>query len=161
MKKVFSVIKASIAALLAMCILVVGLLCYVGFGVLLPYYNVPNENKAVAAYDVNSGLINDDMLAVFQSKDIYELGVNKDGKVVFQHPRKAFKEAKKACKEARKYEDKTYDLKHMSKTAYIAYIDAGKKVINDDSITDKDLKAQAFELSSVLEIYANSFNRHR
>lgn len=160
MKKVFKILKSVLAATLAAVILFVGLICYVWFGVLRPYYNVPNDNKFVAEYDVDSKLVPDDALEIFSKKDIYALGVNADGKVVFQHPRKAFEEAESSCRAAKKYEKKAFDLKHMSKTWYLAYIDAGAKVQEDKNASD-EVKAQAVELSYVLAVYNNSFNKAR
>jgi hypothetical protein len=161
MKKVLKVLKSSVAALLAINLIFLACICYIWFGVLRGYYNVPNDNKYVTAYDTDSGLVSDDILAAFGDEEAYALGVNEAGNVVFQHPHKAYKKALKECKEAKKAIKKEYDLKHMSRTWYIAYINAGEQFAEQEKEDDLDLAKQALKLSYVLSIYSNSFNKTR
>ena len=74
MKKVLKVLKSSVAALLAINLIFLACICYIWFGVLRGYYNVPNDNKYVTAYDTDSGLVSDDMLAAFGDEEAYALG---------------------------------------------------------------------------------------
>ncbi len=161
MKKVLKVLKSSVAALLAINLIFLACICYIWFGVLRGYYNVPNDNKYVTAYDTDSGLVSDDMLAAFGDEKVYALGVNEAGTVVFQHPHKAYKKAIKECKEAKKAIKKEYDLKHMSRTWYIAYIDAGQQYAEEHEEDSPELSEEAQLLSYVLSIYSNSYNKTR
>lgn len=161
MKKVLKILKSVTSVVLAVSLLFLACICYIWFGVLRGYYNVPNNNKYVAVYQEDSDLISKDMLAVFSEKEEYALGVNEAGNVVFQHPHKAYKRALKDCKEAKKAIKKKYDLKHMSRTFYVAYIDAGSDYAKTEKKDNPDLSKQAKELSYVLTIYKNSFNKTR
>ncbi|MBQ1451307.1 MAG: hypothetical protein IIZ22_01430 [Clostridia bacterium] len=60
MAKIKKAGKIAVIALIIVAILAVGvlaLLIYAFFGVLMPYYNVPNENKYVAEYDPATAVV--------------------------------------------------------------------------------------------------------
>lgn len=160
MKKILKAVKGIVAALLAMVVLFIGVICYIWFGVLRPYYNLPNDLKYVAEYDVNSGLVDDDVLASFGSEESYKLGVNEEGNVIFINPKDAYKTARKACDDAVDFAHSNYDIKHCSRTYYLAYIDIAEEVQNNPDAT-AEIKEQAQLFADVLTIYCNSFNKHR
>ena len=155
--------KGALAAVLAVVVVFVGLIAYIWFGVLGPFYNQPNDLKYTSDYSADSGLVSDDLLDKFaasEKADRYELGVNDEGNVVFKNPRLAYKQALKECKDGIKFEHKNYDIKHRSRTYYMAYIDTAKEVQKNKDAT-QDEKDQAQFFADVLEIYANSYNKHR
>lgn len=160
MQKVLKIAKGSLAAILAVNIVCLGLIAYIWFGVLGPFYNQPNDLKYTSDYDASSGLVADKVLDELSTSENYELGVNDEGTVVFKNPRKAYKTALKECKAGIKFEHKNYDIKHRSRTYYMAYITTAEDVQKNDEATQEE-KEQAQKFADVLTIYANSFNKHR
>ncbi len=165
MAKIKKAGKIAVIALIIVAILAVGvlaLLIYAFFGVLMPYYNVPNENKYVAEYDPATAVVSQatyDALTNSKKAKKLELGVNEAGQVVFKHPYKAFGRAKKEYKQVWKYGDKELKMKHLSRTFYIDYT-------NDDVIAkiieaNPDLSGDAKIYDEILEIYSHSYNKHR
>ncbi|MBO4445611.1 MAG: hypothetical protein IKT04_03160 [Clostridia bacterium] len=157
--------KIAIIVLIILAILgiaIFALLIYAFFGVLMPYYNVPNDNKYVTAYDPGSGLVSQatyDALINSKKAKKLELGVNKDGQVVFQHPYKAFGRAAREYKAVWKYGDKKLKMKHLSRTFYMDY--KTDEVINQIIEANPDLKGDAKIYQEILEIYSHSYNKHR
>mgnify|MGYP003297585456 FL=1 len=138
---------------------------YMYIGVMLPLYNVPNENKYVTDYDPSMGLVSQatyDALMASEKAEKLELGVNEAGEVVFKHPYKAFGRAKKEYKEVWKIADmaeKNGGLgeKHISRTYYINYIDYMGTV----ATMYPDMAGDAQIYAEILQIYSNSYNKHR
>ncbi len=138
---------------------------YMYFGVMLPLYNVPNENKYVADYDPAMGLVSQetyDALMASEKANKLELGVNEAGEVVFKHPYKAFGRAKKEYREVWRIADKSekqggLDEKHISRTYYINYIDYMPEV----AAMYPDMAGDAQIYAEILQIYSNSYNKHR
>ncbi len=160
MKKYLKIAGGALAAVVVVLIAVLVLICYLFFGVLMPFYNVPNENKAVADYNPEMALVSQQTYNALMDSDKakkFELGVNEAGEVVFVHPHKAFGRAKKEYKQVWKYADKKMDEKHLSRTYYIEYIDFLPEVAK----ANPDWKQQCEIYAEILQIYANSFNKHR
>ncbi len=170
MKKYLKMAGAAVGAFAFIGLAIFILLLYLFFGVLMPYYNVPNENKAVTAYNPDSGLVSQetyDALMASDKADKFELGVNKDGNVVFVHPYKAFGRAKKEYKDVWKPIDKhanddklgitEKDVNHLSRTFYVQYID----LLPMFAEKNPDLADEAKIYAEILQIYANSYNKHR
>lgn len=161
-KKYGKIAIAALAVLALIGIALIALLLYAWIGILLPFYNVPNENKAVVEYNPDSGLVSQatyDALINSNKSDKFELGVNEDGQVVFVHPYKAFGRAKSEYKNVWKYADKELGLKHLSRTYYIEYM-------NDDILAqiveaNPDVTGDAKIYKEILEIYSHSYNKHR
>ncbi len=169
-KKYLRMAGATIGALAFVGLAVFILLLYLFFGVLMPYYNVPNDNKAVYAYNPDSGLVSEETytaLMASEKAEKFELGINKDGKVVFVHPYKAFGRAKKEYKavwqpiDRHADDDKLgiteKDVNHLSRTFYIQYID----LLPMFAEKNPDLATDAKVYAEILQIYANSYNKHR
>lgn len=155
-----AIIVLAVLALIGLAVVV--LVLYGWFGVLLPFYNVPNDNKAVVEYDPSSALVSQatyDALINSNKSDKFELGINKDGEVVFVHAYKAFGRAKKEYKDVWKYADKKLGLKHLSRTYYINYMDDDilAQVVEAEKCTAGDAKIY----KEILEIYSHSYNKHR
>lgn len=138
---------------------------YMYFGVMLPLYNVPNDNKYVTDYDPSMGLVSQETYAALtasEKAEKLELGVNEAGDVVFKHPYKAFGRAKKEYKDVWKIADKSEKKgglgeKHISRTYYINYID----YMGEVSAMYPDMAGDAQIYAEILQIYANSYNKHR
>ncbi len=138
---------------------------YMYFGVMLPLYNVPNENKYVADYDPSMGLVSQatyDALIASEKAHKLELGVNEAGEVVFKHPYKAFGRAKAEYRPVWRMADKGIDNgglgeKHISRTYYINYIGYMEQV----AAMYPDMAGDAAIYAEILQIYSNSYNKHR
>lgn len=155
-----AIIALAIFAIIGLAIVV--LLLYAWIGVLRPYYDVPRDNKAVVAYDPSSGLVSQatyDALQNSKKSQKFELGVNKDGQVVFTHAYKAFGRAKKEYKGSWKYADKELGLKHLSRTFYISYMD--EDILNQVVEATGGSAGDAKIYKEILEIYSHSYNVHR
>lgn len=164
MKKVLKYVKIGAIVAAVIGIAIFALILYLYLGVLLPFYNVPNDNKFVADYNPAMALVSqptlDTLSILTDGNDKLELGINKDGNVVFKHPHKAFKKLKKYYKKpVWKYGDKELKMKHLSKTFYIAYSEEEfvKAAIEANPENEQDIKTY----QEILKIYANSFNKHR
>lgn len=160
MKKIFKTLKVAVVAVVIVVIAVIALLCWLFFGVLMPFYNVPNDNKAVAAYNPEMNLVSQetyDALMASDKAEKFELGINEAGEVVFVHPYKAFGRAKNEYKAVWKYADKDMDKKHLSRTYYIEYID----FLSDVAAANPDMADDARIYAEILEIYSHSYNKHR
>lgn len=138
---------------------------YMYFGVMLPLYNVPNDNKYVADYDPATGLVSQatyDALTSSEKAEKLELGINEAGDVVFKHPYKAFGRAKKEYREVWRIADKSEKKgglgeKHISRTYYINYIGYMESV----AAMYPDMSVDAQIYAEILQIYSNSYNKHR
>lgn len=160
MKKTLSIVKKVAIALVLVALIVIGLILYAIFGVLMGYYNVPNENKYVTPYDhATMQLISDELYNEIKDEPKLELGINEAGELVFQHPYKAFGKAKSMYKEGWKFLDKECEYKHLSRTFYLAYIDAAP-VVAQNGGTDKQVKDVEL-LGQLFTIYRNSYNKAR
>ncbi|NLL63593.1 MAG: hypothetical protein GX241_05040 [Ruminococcaceae bacterium] len=160
MKKYIKIAGGALAAVIVVSIAVFALLCWLFFGVLLPFYNVPNANKTVAVYNPQMGLVSEQTLEALENSKYskkYELGINKAGEVVFKHPIKAWSKSKSEYKECWKYADKKLHKKHISRTYYIKYIGYMDEVAKEKP----ELKEQAEIYAEILEIYSRSYNKHR
>ncbi len=161
--KIILGVTLGITGLLMVALLVFILHMY--FGVMLPLYNVPNDNKYVTDYDPAMGLVSQetyDALIASEKAEKLELGVNDAGEVVFKHPYKAFGRAKKEYKEVWKIADKSekkggLDEKHISRTYYINYID----YMDEVAAMYPDMAGDAQIYAEILQIYSNSYNKHR
>lgn len=164
-KKAKKIGRTAIIILVIFAILAVAifaLILYAFIGVLGPYYNVPNDKKYVADYDPATAVVSQvtyDALTNSKKAKKLELGVNADGQVVFKHPYKAFGRAKKEYKAVWKYGDKDLKLKHLSRTFYTEYM--SDEVMNKIMEANPDLKGDAKIYKEILEIYYNSYNKHR
>lgn len=161
-KKIGKIAKIAIIAIAVISLAVIVLLLYAWIGVLRPYYDVPKANKAVVEYDPASGLVSQatyDALQNSKKSQVFELGVNEDGQVVFTHAYKAFGRAKKEYKDSWKYADKELKLKHLSRTYYIAYMD--DDILNQVVEATNGSAGDAKIYKEILEIYSHSYNVHR
>ncbi|MCQ2487043.1 MAG: hypothetical protein MJ129_03840 [Clostridia bacterium] len=160
MEKIGKIAKVVAVLLVFAIILYIALMCFMWFGVLRKYYKAPAELAATHDYSVSSQLISDKDYKILmnneETADAYTLGVNDKGELVFTAPKAAWKAAKKECKDGIKAEKKAFDLKHRSRTYYMAYIDAAKKL--DKTDLEPEEKAQAEKWAIVLDIYKNSFS---
>lgn len=159
------ILGASLGLVGLLMVALIVFILYMYIGVMLPLYNVPNENKYVADYDPSMGLVSQatyDALMASEKAEKLELGVNEAGEVVFKHPYKAFGRAKKEYKEVWKIADmgeKKGGLgeKHISRTYYINYIDYMGTV----ATMYPDMAGNAQIYAEILQIYSNSYNKHR
>lgn len=160
MKKVGKIAKGVAIGLVVAIILNIALMAVIWFAGLRKYYKAPDELAAVRAYSQSEQLIPDDvydqLMSNPETKEYYELGVNKNGDVVFMNRKKAWKKAKKEYREGRKAGDHKLKLKHSSKTYYLAYIEAGQKADTYDELTDLQ-KQRLKNWGDFLNIYKNSF----
>ena len=161
-KKYLKIAGGAIAGLVVVAIAILAVMLWLFFGVLMPYYNVPNDTKAVADYNPNMALVSQqtyDALQASKKSDKLELGINEAGEVVFKHPQKAFGRAKKEFKAVWKYGDKELDMKHLSRTYYIDYSkeDFASKFIE----ANPNLENEAAIYAEILEIYSHSHNKVR
>ncbi|MBR5753345.1 MAG: hypothetical protein IKX83_02545 [Clostridia bacterium] len=160
MSKVGKIAKGVAIGLVLAIILNIALMAVIWFAGLRKYYKPPEALAAVRDYAVSDQLVKKSVLDQFASnpetKDAYALGVNQNGEPVFLKPKKAWKAAKKEYKEGRKAGDHELDLKHSSKTFYMAYIEAAKTCDSNDELTDLH-KQRLKEWANFLEIYKNSF----
>jgi len=166
LKKITKTVKGVVALLCALCVVFLGLMAFIWFGVLGPYYNAPNDKKATTelTFDEASGKVDQDVLDFMASSERaekYQLGINDAGDVVFLKPRSAFNAAKKDLKTGWKYVDKDLEVKHLSKTYYVEYIRIADEDIDSDENASQEVKDQLHMLSEILKIYYNSYNRHR
>ena len=160
MKKTMKIVKGVVLALVLLVIAFVVFILWSWFGVLRGYYNVPNDNKYVVEYDhASMQLVSDEVYNFCKDEKKLQLGVNEEGQIVFQHPYKAFGRAKKLTKEGWKFLDKECGYKHLSRTYYLAYIDAAEDVLNNGGTESQanDVKM----LGDILKIYKNSWNKWR
>lgn len=161
-KKYLKIAGGAIAGLVVVAIAIIAVMLWLFFGVLMPYYNVPNDTKAVADYNPAMALVSQqtyDALQASEKADKLELGINEAGQVVFKHPQKAFGRAKKEYKAVWKYGDKELEMKHLSRTYYIDYSkeDFAAKFIE----ANPDLANDAAVYAEILEIYSHSHNKVR
>ncbi len=162
MSKVGKIAKGVAIGLVLAIILNIALMAVIWFGGLRKYYKPPEALAAVrtASMADTVGKVSDSVLKQFASNEetseAYALGVNQNGDIVFLKPKKAWKAAKKEYKEGRKAGDHELDLKHSSKTFYMAYIEAAKTCDSNDELTDLQ-KQRLKEWANFLEIYKNSF----
>ena len=162
MSKVGKIAKGVAIGLVLAIILNIALMAVIWFVGLRKYYKPPKELAAVTTASMadTSGKVSEQTLKQFmqneETSEAYALGVNKNGDIVFMNPKKAWKAAKKEYKEGRKAGDKKLNLKHSSKTYYMAYIEAGKKADTYDELTDLQ-KKRLKEWGNFLEVYKNSF----
>lgn len=163
MSKVGKIAKGVAIGLVLAIILNIALMAVIWFAGLRKYYKPPEELAAVRTYtmeDMESDKVSTATLEQFASNpetsEAYALGVNQYGEPVFLKPKKAWKAAKKEYKEGRKAGDHELDLKHSSKTFYMAYIEAAKTVDKNTELTDSQ-KASLKKWANFLEIYKNSF----
>ncbi len=163
MKKALKFAKIGIISALVIGIAIFALLLYLFIGVLRPYYDVPRSYKAVTDYNPASNVVSQetlDALANSKKANKLELGVNKDGNVVFKHPYKAFGRLKKEYKKTVwKYGDKELKMKHLSRTFYIHYTD--EDVVQQLIAGQPDNEKEILIYKEILQIYSNSYKVHR
>lgn len=158
MSKVGKIAKGVAIGLVLAIILNIALMAVIWFAGLKKYYWPPAELKAVRDYSTSDTLVPNDLMDSMQSSKRakkYALGVNQNGDPVFLKPRSAFNAAKKDYKYGIKAMHKTFDLKHKSKTYYIAYTDYKDKIKSQD--WEDGEKEQALLWIEFLEVYKNSF----
>lgn len=161
-KKYLKIAGGALAAVVVIIIAVIAVLLWLFFGVLMPYYNVPNDTKAVADYNPAMGLVSQQTYDALQSSkkaDKLELGINEADELVFKHPQKAFGRAKKEFKPVWKYGDKELDMKHLSRTFYIDY--SKDEFLTKFTEANPDLANDAAIYAEILEIYSHSHNKVR
>lgn len=159
------ILGASLGLVGLLMVALVVFILYMYIGVMLPLYNVPNENKYVTDYDPSMGLVSQttyDALAASEKAAKLELGVNEAGEVVFKHPYKAFGRAKAEYRPVWRMADKSEDKgglgeKHISRTYYINYIGYMQEV----AAMYPDMAGDAAIYAEILQIYSNSYNKHR
>ncbi len=160
MKKALKIVKGLVITLLIFVLAFIAFVLWAWFGVLRGYYNVPNDHKYVTEYDhASMQLVSDDVYNFCKDEKNLQLGVNKYGQIVFQHPYKSMGKMKSLTKNGWKFLDKECEYKHISRTYYLAYIDAADVVRNNGGTEEQAKDVEM--LGELLKIYKNSWNKWR
>ena len=160
MDEIKNTAKKVIIAIVAVFLIMLVSLCVIWFGVLRQYYKPDRSLDAQYTYTEDSGLVDPQFYNdVLQKNEAYELGINVNGEPVFKDPKAAWKTAWKQYKSGRKYLQEEFDLKHCSRTYYIAYISRAKDL--DYVKGPEDLKTSGRNWGKFLEIYKNSWKNPR